>query len=192
VDECKPLAPGRPTAVYATSLPPPAAAVAGVAEGATAVMMEAVAEVATAAVAEVAEVEVAEVAEVAEEVSSGSTEKTTEDAAADARGAEEAAEAAAAEDAVEGVTVTDESASPVISPAALREVAAVVIQLAARVPQWNMDGRGLHSSTFRLNVSAFSGIGGVFRGYVGGVWVVSAVIRGCLGCILCHKRLRLS
>ena len=26
-------------------------------------------------------------------------------------------------------------------------------------------GRGLHSSTFRLNVSAFRGIGGAFRGY---------------------------
>jgi len=30
-------------------------------------------------------------------------------------------------------------------------------------------GRGLHSSTFRLNVSAFCGIGGAFRGCVGGV-----------------------
>jgi len=47
----------------------------------------------------------------------------------------------------------------------------------ARVP-----GRGLHLSTFRLNVSAFCGIGGcvegLFRGCQGdpgGVW-------GCLGC----------
>ena len=30
--------------------------------------------------------------------------------------------------------------------------------------------RGLHSSTFRLNVSAFSGIGGAFRGCIEGVW----------------------
>jgi len=30
-------------------------------------------------------------------------------------------------------------------------------------------GRGLHSSTFRLDVSAFCGIGGAFRGFLGGV-----------------------
>jgi len=30
-------------------------------------------------------------------------------------------------------------------------------------------GRGLHSSTFQLNVSALCCIGGVFRGCVGGV-----------------------
>ena len=29
------------------------------------------------------------------------------------------------------------------------------------------DGRGLHSSTFRLNLSAFCGIGGAVRGCVG-------------------------
>jgi len=29
--------------------------------------------------------------------------------------------------------------------------------------------RGLHSSTFRLNLSAFCGIGGTFRGCLGGV-----------------------
>ena len=29
--------------------------------------------------------------------------------------------------------------------------------------------KGLHSSTFRLNVSAFCGIGGAFRGCLGGV-----------------------
>ena len=28
-------------------------------------------------------------------------------------------------------------------------------------------GRGLHSSTFRLNLSAFCGIGGAFRGCLG-------------------------
>jgi len=31
-------------------------------------------------------------------------------------------------------------------------------------------GMGLHSSTFRLNVSAFCGIGGALRGCLGGVW----------------------
>ena len=31
------------------------------------------------------------------------------------------------------------------------------------------DGRGLHSSTCQLNVSAFCGIGGAFRGCLGGV-----------------------
>jgi len=30
-------------------------------------------------------------------------------------------------------------------------------------------GRGLHSSTFRLNISVFCGIGGAFRGCLGGV-----------------------
>ena len=30
-------------------------------------------------------------------------------------------------------------------------------------------GRGLHSSTFRLNVSTLCGIGGAFRGCLGGV-----------------------
>jgi len=61
-------------------------------------------------------------------------------------------------------------------------------------------GRGLHSSTFQLNVSAFCGIGvawrvclGVImrvifrrcRGDVGGSW-------GCTGCISCQIRLRFS
>jgi len=38
--------------------------------------------------------------------------------------------------------------------------------------------RGLHSSTFRLNVSAFCGIGGAFRGCLGGVEGVLGGIRG--------------
>ena len=46
-------------------------------------------------------------------------------------------------------------------------------------------GRGLHSSTFRLNVSAFCGIGVAFRSCSGSVYQV-------LGGILCQKRLRLS
>jgi hypothetical protein len=53
-------------------------------------------------------------------------------------------------------------------------------------------GRGLHSSAFRLNVSAFCGIGGASRGCLGVVYEVLGGIRGCLGCTLCHKRLRLS
>jgi hypothetical protein len=43
-------------------------------------------------------------------------------------------------------------------------------------------GRGLHSFTFQLNVSASYGIGGAFRGYFGGVYEVSGGVRGCLGC----------
>jgi len=39
-------------------------------------------------------------------------------------------------------------------------------------------GRGLHSSTFRLNVSALCGIGGAFRGYLGGVYGVSGSVWG--------------
>jgi hypothetical protein len=36
----------------------------------------------------------------------------------------------------------------------------------------NMLGRGLHSPTFQLNVSAFGGIGGEIRGCLRGVWEV--------------------
>jgi hypothetical protein len=46
-------------------------------------------------------------------------------------------------------------------------------------------GEGLHSFTSDLNLSAFCGIGGAFRGCFGGV-------KGCLGCVMCQKRLRLS
>ena len=53
-------------------------------------------------------------------------------------------------------------------------------------------GRGLHSSTFRLNVSAFYGMGGAFRGCGGGVQEVAGGVRGCVRCIVCQKRLRLS
>ena len=52
--------------------------------------------------------------------------------------------------------------------------------------------RGLHSSTFRLNLSDFCGIGGAFRGCVGSVQEVSGGIKEYHGCVLCHKRLRLS
>jgi len=53
-------------------------------------------------------------------------------------------------------------------------------------------GRGLHSSTFRLNVSGFCGIGGAYRGRMGGVYGGLGGIRGCIECIVCQKRLRLS
>ena len=53
-------------------------------------------------------------------------------------------------------------------------------------------GRGLHSSTFQLNLSAFGGIGGAYWGCLGVVCEVLGGIRGCLGCILCQERLRLS
>jgi hypothetical protein len=53
-------------------------------------------------------------------------------------------------------------------------------------------GRGSHSSTFRLNLSAFCGKGGALGGCLGGVQGVSGVIRAWLGCVLCPKWLRLS
>jgi len=53
-------------------------------------------------------------------------------------------------------------------------------------------GRGLHSSTFRLNVSALCGIRGPCRGCVGGACVLLGGNRGCVGCISCQKQLRLS
>jgi len=52
--------------------------------------------------------------------------------------------------------------------------------------------RGLHSTTFRLNVSAFFGIGGACRGFLGGVQEVSGGIGWCSGCDLGQERLKLS
>jgi len=62
--------------------------------------------------------------------------------------------------------------------------------------------RGLHLSTFRVNLSALCGMGGECRGCVGGVqgvsggvggvYGVSGVIKGCLRCNLYQKRRRLS
>ena len=49
-------------------------------------------------------------------------------------------------------------------------------------------GRGSHSSTFRLNLSAFCGIGlhlGVVEGVFERCQGVFRSIRGCSGCILC-------
>ena len=51
--------------------------------------------------------------------------------------------------------------------------------------------RGLHSSTVRLNLSAFCGLGVALRGCLRGVYGVLGAIRTWLGCILCQKRLRL-
>jgi len=60
---------------------------------------------------------------------------------------------------------------------------------------YNLLGRGLHSSTFRLKLSAFCGIG-VYLGVTYGVsrrcQGVLTSIRGCSGCISCQARLRLS
>jgi len=53
-------------------------------------------------------------------------------------------------------------------------------------------GRNLHSSTCWLNLSAFCGTGAACGGCLGGVQVMLGDIRGCLGFILCQKRLKLS
>jgi len=45
-------------------------------------------------------------------------------------------------------------------------------------------GRGLHWSTFRLNVSVFCGIGGALRGCLRVFWGDTGGIRGCLGCVI--------
>jgi len=52
--------------------------------------------------------------------------------------------------------------------------------------------RALHSSTFRLNVSALCWVGDAFKGCLGGVWEASEGSRGRLGCPSCQKRLRSS
>jgi len=53
-------------------------------------------------------------------------------------------------------------------------------------------GRGLHSTTFQLNISAFCGIGGVFMGCHWGVKEVSWGDRRCVGCMVCQEGLKLS
>ena len=53
-------------------------------------------------------------------------------------------------------------------------------------------GRGLLSSTTPLNLSAFCWIGGAFKYCSRRVWEVTGVGKGCLGCILSQKRLKLS
>ena len=55
------------------------------------------------------------------------------------------------------------------------------------------DGRALlHSSIFRLNVTAFCGTRGALSCCLGGVKVVWWGSRGYAGCTQCYKRLRLS
>jgi len=53
-------------------------------------------------------------------------------------------------------------------------------------------GRGLHSFIIQLNLSTFHWRGDAFSGCLMDVCAVLGGIRGCLGCILCQKRLRLS
>jgi len=55
-----------------------------------------------------------------------------------------------------------------------------------------ISGRGLHSFTFRLNVSPFCGIGGAFMGSLGGVRGCQGVPGGVQGEHLFQIRLRLS
>jgi len=72
-------------------------------------------------------------------------------------------------------------------------------QALAAVYAVGVAGRGLHSSTFQLNLSALCGnrgcIEGLFRVYFAGVEEVSEGVGGCRGfkgCISCQTRLRLS
>ena len=73
----------------------------------------------------------------------------------------------------------------------------VYINLTAyhKLDQVTNAGKGLHSFTSWLNLSAFCGIG-VHSGVIEEVFRrcqgVLRSISGCLGCILCQKRLRLS
>ena len=60
---------------------------------------------------------------------------------------------------------------------------------AAAAAAADVEGRGIHSFTFRLNGSAFWGIGGAFRGCLGSDENVSL---GVTGCVWCQKRLKLS
>ena len=66
------------------------------------------------------------------------------------------------------------------------------MEASAAQQQLDKVGRGLHSSTFQLNVSAFCGIGGAFMGWSGDAYEVLGGIRGCSGCYLCQKRLNVS
>jgi len=53
-------------------------------------------------------------------------------------------------------------------------------------------GRGLHSSTFQLNLSALYGIEGARRGYVARVQGGLRGVQGVEGGFLCQTRLKLS
>jgi len=79
---------------------------------------------------------------------------------------------------------TESVVARVAAPPTESVVARAVAPLAASTPMSNLPltarvdkavwpvTRGLHSSTFQLNLSAFCGIGGAFRG----------CLRGCMGC----------
>ena len=72
----------------------------------------------------------------------------------------------------------NEAAAGVAASAATAEAsaataaAAVAAAATAAATEARITGRGLESSTFQLNESAFCGIGGAFRGCPGGVLVV--------------------
>ena len=68
-------------------------------------------------------------------------------------------------------------------PVALRRLAVRLLLVVAT-------GGGSHSSTFRLNLSALCGTESTFLGCLGGAWGVTGGMKGCLGCMLCQKRLR--
>ena len=58
----------------------------------------------------------------------------------------------------------------------------VVVAVVVEVVLGGM-GRGLHSSTSQLNLSALYGIGGTSRGCAGAVYGVLRGRRGCAGCV---------
>jgi hypothetical protein len=67
--------------------------------------------------------------------------------------------------------------------------------LRAELAAHQAGGRGLHSSSFRLKVSAFCVTGNTFMGCLWGVYECYEVLggmRGCIGGVLCQKWLRLS
>ena len=66
---------------------------------------------------------------------------------------------------------------------------------AVQLREGEVGARGLHSTTFRLNLSALYGIGvqfGVVQGMLTRCLGVFRSIRGFSGCTFCEKRLRLS
>ena len=61
--------------------------------------------------------------------------------------------------------------------------AAEEVDLAFLLDATSSMGRGLHSFTFQLKVSAFYGIRGAIRGYSWGDYEVLGSFRGCKGCV---------
>jgi len=95
------------------------------------------------------------------------------------------------EEELEGIELTDltgwENARARVAVAA--DAVAAGAGAAAAAAAADVEGRGIHSFTFRLNGSAFWGIGGAFRGCLGSDENVSL---GVTGCVWCQKRLKLS